>query len=155
MLLHVKKQLCVMDWFLCSTFPLFSKHSIQHTAFTHTHKHRHANWESVRMRGGNENERKVFQTMLTMNSWEIMALMTKKSKYQETNNLCINKESVSYINMLFFLNKFKKSCANESMLVYIVWLQPCKNYTSPQSIVSVCNKKKKLMHLVSYLHKWD
>lgn len=94
--------------------------------------------------------------MLTMNSWEIMALITKKSKYQETNNLCVNEVSVIYINMLFFLNKWKKSCANQSMLVYIVWLQPCKNYTSSQSIVSVCNKKKKkVMHLVSSLHKWD
>lgn len=65
----------------------------------------------------------------------------KKSKYQETNNLCVNEVSVSYINMLFFLNKWKKSCANQSMLVYIVWLQPCKNYTSSQSIVSICNKK--------------
>lgn len=110
---------------------------------TGTNENRHENWERVRVRGGNENERKVFQTMLTMNSWEIMALITKKSKYQETNNLCVNEVSVSYINMLFFLNKWKKSCANQSMLVYIVWLQPCKNYTSSQSIVSVCNKKKK------------
>lgn len=117
---------------------------------TGTNENRHENWERVRVRGGNANERKVFQTMLTMNSWEIMALITKKSKYQETNNLCVNEVSVSYINMLFFLNKLKKSCANQSMLVYIVWLQPCKNYTSSQSIVSVCNKKK-ISHAFGFL----
>lgn len=52
--------------------------------------------------------------------------------------------------MLFFLNKWKKSCANQSMLVYIVWLQPCKNYTSSQSIVSICNKKK-ICHAFGFL----
>lgn len=93
--------------------------------------------------------------MLTMNSWEIMALITKKSKYQETNNLCVNEVSVSYRNMLFFLNKFKKkSCANQSMLVYIVWLQPCKKIHK-FSINCLCMQQKKVMHLVSSLHKWD